>query len=89
LKTGQIVRFENPMLRGRFLQRFRQNYSSGWWILFGFSRGFSSALMVNLEVAAAQTFECADDDFCQAQVPALPGVLWSGSSESAPAALLF
>jgi hypothetical protein len=31
LKTGQIVRFENPMLRGRFLQRFRQNYSSGWW----------------------------------------------------------
>lgn len=31
--------------------------------------------MVSLEVAAAQTFECADDDFCQAQMPALPVIM--------------
>jgi hypothetical protein len=48
---------------------------------------FSWAFMVNLE--AAQVLECADDDFCQAQMPALQGVLSCGSSESAPPALLF
>jgi dihydroxyacetone kinase DhaKLM complex PTS-EIIA-like component DhaM len=41
-----------------------------------------------LEVAATQTLEFADEVFCAAEVPALQGVLSAGSTQSASSALL-
>jgi hypothetical protein len=52
-------------------------------------RSFSSVLAAELEVAATQTFEFADEVvFCAAEVPALQGVLSAGSTQSASSALL-
>jgi hypothetical protein len=76
--------------RQGFLQRFKQE-------LFFFCSvfRFSSAaaliffgLVAELEVAATQTLEFADEVFWAAEVPALQGVLSAGSAQSASSALL-
>jgi hypothetical protein len=45
-------------------------------------------LVAELEVAATQTLEFADEVFWAAEVPALQGVLSAGSAQSASSALL-
>jgi hypothetical protein len=77
--------------RQDFLQRFKPEL-----LLFLFCAvPFSSVaaliyfdLVAELEVAATQTVEFADEVFCAAEVPALQGVLSAGSAQSASSALL-
>jgi hypothetical protein len=69
--------------RQNFLQRFKQEL---FFILFCLVPFSSVAALTNflrsgaeLDVAATQTLEFADEVFCAAEVPALQGVLSAGS----------
>jgi hypothetical protein len=49
---------------------------------------FLRSRAAELELAATQILESADEVFCAAEVPALQGVLSAGSTQSASSALL-
>jgi hypothetical protein len=77
--------------RQDFLQRFKPEL---FFILFCLVPFASVAaliffdLVAELEVAATQTLEFADEVFWAAEVPALQGVLSAGSAQSGSSALL-
>jgi hypothetical protein len=77
--------------RQDFLQRFKQELFFFCSVLFRFlplRRLIFFDLVAELEVAATQTLEFADEVFWAAEVPALQGVLSAGSAQSASSALL-
>src|ERR1700759_4159122 len=80
------------MREGRiFFKGSSKNFSSFCSDLVPFSSAGALSASVSgaeLEVAAAQTFEFADEVFCAAEVPALQGVLSAGSTQSASSALV-
>src|SRR5262249_33828106 len=57
-------------------------------VFFGCGANFLRSSGAELEVAATQTLEFADEVFCAAQVPALQGNLSAGWTQSASSALI-
>jgi len=57
-------------------------------VFFRCGANFLRSWAAELEVAATQTLEFADEVFCSAEVPALQGVLSARSTQSASSALL-
>src|ERR1700726_2913605 len=77
--------------RQDFLQRFMQELFFFCSVLFRFLPPAALIffdLVAELEVAATQTLEFADEVFWAAEVPALQRVLSAGSAQSASSALL-
>jgi len=76
-----------------FLHRFKQELFFFLFCLVSFSSVAAAYFLrsrgaAELELAAIQILESADEVFCAAEVPALQGVLSAGSTQSASSALL-